>query len=474
MPQPEPTDTSILIDSDLLELLIEEHDRETLPRLRRMWDYYRNDPGEEARGGAQRQGLPDRLTQHEHADVIGDTPAREVVVENDIAWRVHTLVDFMFSKPVVIQSRVEDDRRASQIEAFLDEVIKSNGGISFYQNLALLGSIYGHVDILVRVMNDQVALELIDAPRAIPLLNPNDFRELDAYITHYPQQTHELETGSFLTRVRDRMRGRISSARRVVIERTELWTTEGHQVLISQPTAFGQRRNVVQSESNRLGGIPVVHIQNLAQPFFYPGLSEVEPLIPLQDELNTRMSDRANRVTLQCFKMYLGKGIEGFTDRQIGPGQMWSTDNLEASIEAFGGDGPNPSEDIHIEQVREAMDKVSSVSPLATGLVRDRVGNLSSENALRIVMLGLLARTEKKRVTYGAGLERLCELILHAADVYGFLPNRPEERQVRLNWPNPVPDNESTRLANAQQKLEIGVPARQVLAELGYADCPSH
>jgi hypothetical protein len=153
---------------------------------------------------------------------------------------------------------------------------------------------------------------------------------------------------------------------------------------------------------------------------------------------------------------------------------MWSTDNPEASIEAFGGDGPNPSEDIHIEQVREAMDKASSVSPLATGLVRDRVGNLTSENALRIVMMGLLARTEKKRVTYGAGLERLCELILHAADVYGFLPNRPEERRVRLSWPNPVPDDESTRLVNAQRKLEIGVPARQVLAELGYADCLSH
>ncbi len=39
-------------------------------------------------------------------------------------------------------------------------------------------------------------------------------------------------------------------------------------------------------------------------PLSYEGLSDVEPLIPLQDELNTRLSDRANRVTYQAFNMF--------------------------------------------------------------------------------------------------------------------------------------------------------------------------
>ena len=37
------------------------------------------------------------------------------------------------------------------------------------------------------------------------------------------------------------------------------------------------------------GFLPVVHIQNLAQPFYYEGQSDVEPLMPIQDELNTRL-----------------------------------------------------------------------------------------------------------------------------------------------------------------------------------------
>ena len=126
-----------------------------------------------------------------------------------------------------------------------------------------------------------------------------------------------------------------------------------------------------------------------------------------------------------------------------------------------------------INEIREAMDKVSAVTPLAAGVLRDRVGNLTSENALRITMMGMLARTEKKRITYGAGIERLCELILHAADVLGAFPNSPSERRVRIDWPNPIPVSEHDMLRNAQLKRDLGVSQAQVLAELGYDECPA-
>jgi hypothetical protein len=219
------------------------------------------------------------------------------------------------------------------------------------------------------------------------------------------------------------------------------------------------------------GRVPVVHIQNLPQPFHYAGLSEVEPLIPLQDELNTRLSDRANRVTMQSFKMYLGRGIDGFVDRPVGPGQMWATENVDASISEFGGDANCPSETAHINELREAMDKTSAVTGVAAGLLRNKVGSLTSENALRIVMMGLLAKTEKKRVTYGTGIAQLCDLLLHMADVTGVLPNSPDERRIRLDWANPLPEDASVRLRDAQIKLDLGVPRRQVLAELGYGEC---
>lgn len=453
---------------DLLGLLIDEHEGTRLPRFDRLWSYYRNpldgvDPG-------QRQGLPPRLQAKRNATEAtaqghcGARSQREVVIENDIAWRVHTLVDFMFGRSFSLQSLAATSERAEAIEDFLRMVFDDAGGPGFFQDLGLLGSVHGHVDVLVRPGERRVRprLEIIEAPRAVPLLSPADYRRLDAYAIHCREQTHELERDTLLAKVRDRVMGRGERTRRRIVEHTEVWTAG----------RFANYRDgdLTASGVNHLGRLPIVHIQNLPQPYHYEGLSEVEPLIPLQDELNTRLSDRANRVTFQSFKMYLGKGIDGFIDRPVGPGQMWATDNLDATIQEFGGDGNSPSETIHITEIREAMDKASGVSPVATGVVRDKVGNLSSENALRIVMMGLLARTEKKRVTYGAGIAQLCDLILHAADLSGAFPNTPDERRVRLDWPDPMPDSESQRLRHAQTKLEIGVPRRQVLAELGYAD----
>ena len=472
----------------LLDALLEEHRRHAQLRLQRLWRYYRNDTVGQTvtadnalrRTLAQEVGLPPRLQPNPNADTANP---RERVVENDIAWRIHAMVDFMFGKPVTIQSLAPDPHRADKLERFLRAVFHHNGGIRFLQDLALLGSIYGYVDILARYEPfphpdagpaGHVALDLIEAPRAVPLLDPDDYRRLDAYILHYTRTTHELTTPGFIQRVRSRVLPNTTDAptQRRQQARTLLWTPQRFQAFTAQPDGSG--RSLEADEPNTLARIPVVHIQNLPQPFAYAGLSEVEPLIPLQDELNTRLSDRANRVTLQSFKMYLGKGIEHFNERPVAPGQMWSTDNPDATIDEFGGDAATPSEDAHIIEVREAMDKTSAVTPVVAGVIRDKIGNLTSENALRVVLMGLLARTEKKRVTYGEGIERLCELVLQLADHHDLLPNTPEERRVRLDWPNPMPLSQREQLDNARIKLDIGVPQSQVLAELGYDDVPAH
>jgi len=454
----------------LLDAVIGEHVALRLPRLRKLWDYYRNPIDHQGRP-AQQRGLPARLN---HA--AADTPRRERVIENDIGWRIGAGIDFLLARPITIQSAVGDVPLADAIERLLHAVFDAVGGFRFFQDMALLGSVYGHADALVQLDGRDILVELIEPTRGIPLLNADDYRRLDAYVVHYHQQTHDLQQPSLLTRVRGRFLGGGPThfSRRTVIERTRVFTAHTVAEYAGSRGASGSARTLTESTTHRLGRVPVVHVQNLPQPFAFEGLSDVEPLIPLQDELNTRLSDRANRVTFQSFKMYLGKGIEQFTDKPVGPGQMWSTDNPDASIEEFGGDAASPSEDAHIAEIREAMDKTSGISPLAAGILRAKVGNLTSENALRIVLMGLLARTAKKRSAYGRGIEELCELILHAADVAGILHTTPSQRGVRIDWPDPLPANETQQLHDARLKLELGIPRRQVLAELGYLDCTEH
>jgi hypothetical protein len=500
------------VDPDFAAHLVREHERQTVPRLRRLWRYFRNPPvngsattsaGPQSGALAHSEGLPDRLRLAAGRSFPAGSQ-REIVIENDIAWRIHTLVDFMFGRLFTLRSCAADAELARSIEGLLGEVFEANGGIGFFQDMALLGSVYGHVDVVVRAAYatadsqmhkggsggaggattltgtsrqaagvarsgaQRIVLDLIEGPRGLPMLDPHDYRRIEAYFLHHRLPLNRVEDESLLRRWGRRITtpGR-DEGRQAAVQRTQIWTARQVVTLEDFPGAT----RVIDAGPNPLGRMPVIHIQNMPQPFFYEGISDVEPLIPLQDELNIRLSDRANRVTFQSFKMYLGKGIEQFTQRPIGPGQMWATDNIDASIEEFGGDAASPSEDAHINEIREALDKTSGVTPLAAGVLRNKVGHLTSENALRIVLMGLLAKTQRKRVAYGAGIERMCELILHAADVLGILPNRPEDRQVRLEWPSALPESQSQRLREAQLKLDLGVPARQVLTELGYGDC---
>ena len=188
----------------------------------------------------------------------------------------------------------------------------------------------------------------------------------------------------------------------------------------------------------------------------------------MQDELNTRLSDRASRITFQSFKMYLGKGIEGFENKPVSPGRMWYTDNPEASIEEFGGDEATPSEGLHISEIREALDKVSSVTPTVAGVLKNRLGNLTSAVALRLTLMGMLSKNERKRFTYGEGIKQICSMVLSMLDTAGIYKTTSEDKQVDVIFPSPLPENTMEKLEEAKLKKELGVAAEQVLRELGY------
>ena len=495
------------VDSDYLEWLIDVHAVGIGRHFGRLWDYYTN-PTVETVGGtaadrkasesgrcyvqAQEYGLPSRitgLTHSPHTGVFGgqavkDIQRKEVVIENDIAWRVNAAADFLFGKPVSLISQAPDGRRRSEIEAILKAVFAANGGSGFFQDMAVLGSVYGFVDCFLRPGDPlteglpstlrpslslplasvlqrarAIDLELIEAPRALPVLDEDDYRSIQLYVQHFHQRRNAVgKPNSFLSRILGPSGHRSDTRQTVAV--TEL-TSAGHW------QRYEDRELVAEGEMP-WGFLPLVHIQNIAQPYYYAGVSDVEPLIPLQDELNTRLSDRASRITFQSFKMYLGKGIEGFEAKPVSPGRMWCTDNPDASIQEFGGDASAPSEQMHIAEVREAMDKTSGVTPVVAGLLKGRLGNLTSAVALRLTFMGMLSRNERKRHTYSEGIRRICRMVLSILDTAGVYATSEEEREVEVAFASPLPENVMEKLQEAQIKRELGIPAEQVLKELGY------
>jgi hypothetical protein len=500
------------LDADYIEWLVDERSIDIQQQCTKLWEYYANRSldllglcaadrkvNESGRCYVQAQeyGLPARITGLSRSSAAGlfngepvrDVQRKEVVIENDIGWRINAAVDFLFGKMISFASKAADAQRRAEIEILIKAMFAANGGIGFFQDMAVLGSVYGFVDCMVRpgdkilsyLSNSNKApakgtrfagtledvldaaraidLELIEAPRALPILDEGDYRKINYYVQHFRQSKNAVNRRStFLSRLLSP--NRRSSGVRDSVEVTEIISVTAWQRY--------EDRQLVAEGNIPWGFLPVVHIQNIAQPYYYEGLSDVELLVPLQDELNTRLSDRANRITFQSFKMYLGKGIEGFENRPVAPGRMWCTDNPEAAIEEFGGDAATPSEDLHIAEIREAMDKTSGVTPVVAGVLKNKLGNLTSAVALRLTLMGMLSKTERKRYTYGQGIKKIIAKALAILDTAGVYKTEESQREVEVIFPSPLPENMMEKLKEAQIKKELGVPVEQVLKELGY------
>src|SRR5262249_51821008 len=145
------------------------------------------------------------------------------------------MIDFLFGRPVTIRSTAPDETRRSQIESVVHQILTNNGGSTFLQHLALLGSVYGFVDVLVKLdptkltqseagpvsrapaaeeltappplddpqnqaagdepshspnslparIAQAIRLEVVEPARALPILSPSDWRDLRAYVQVY-------------------------------------------------------------------------------------------------------------------------------------------------------------------------------------------------------------------------------------------------------------------------------------------------
>ena len=96
------------------------------------------------------------------------------------------------------------------------------------------------------------------------------------------------------------------------------------------------------------------------------------------------------------------------------------------------------------------------------------IGTAVATVGAMVLLSGLLAKTDKKRLTYTTGLKQVVELALHWLDMTGILRTSQLDRRIEVHWPSPLPTDEAEQLRNAQIKAQLGLPAELILAELGY------
>ena len=111
---------------------------------------------------------------------------------------------------------------------------------------------------------------------------------------------------------------------------------------------------------------------------------------------------------------------------------------------------------------------------MAAGAVRGRIGHLTSAAALRVTMQALIARTERKRTTYGMGISQMCELALAWLNAAGLFHTEESERK-GCHPLRQIPFLPMSRSDWMKQnpKSRLVCPRGVVLRELGYDTTPN-
>ena len=171
--------------ADYLTYLVDRQWSDNQARHDRLWNYFRNPlvPAIGAVGRAmnvnsrpyvqaQEVGLPARITGVAYSAAgiqsLTDVQRKEVVIENDIAWRIQTGIDFIFGKDIVIRSLAGDPQLAETIEQVISAMLAANGGIGFLQEMALYGAVFGFVDIALRTPADGTTALPVSAQATSP------------------------------------------------------------------------------------------------------------------------------------------------------------------------------------------------------------------------------------------------------------------------------------------------------------------
>jgi hypothetical protein len=224
---------------------------------------------------------------------------------------------------------------------------------------------------------------------------------------------------------------------------------------------------------NPYGFIPFVHIPNARPANEFWGVSDLKDVIPLNRELNERMSDVADVIRFHSDPPVIFKGVTEHSNLAVGPGTVWDVPE-GAEVELLEWRGQTPAVQDHLDRVMRALHDVAETPKTAFG----DAGRLLSGVALETELQPLIQKTLRKRAWWNAGLRHRNRCILRIAELKGlgsFAPYRS-----RIIWPPLLPTDGEAEVRNNVSLVAAGLRSRRTAmdrlgeespeAELGRID----
>jgi len=338
---------------------------------------------------------------------------------------------------------------------FLAQVWKDNNKEILITELGQTKSITGEAWVKVQFeeaedLNDpfeeypdgRIRLSVLPTQFVFPRFNNHDKDRLESLLIMYPIRTMQ-DTGLLFKRTVE-----------TTVVYKEFWTA-------TEIVVYEGGKEVDRME-NPYGFIPFVQIKNFPIAGRTRGVGDLDDIIPLNVELNTKKSDVSEVIDYHSAPITLVFGAK-IGNLEKGANKVWGGLPKDAKVENLGLQGDLMASSSYIADVKTSMCEIAGIPETVLGGA-SAISNTSGV-ALQYMNLPLIERTRIKRSCTASGLQKVNKMILYIGMSHGLIV-KPEEISMKdflsneVELPDTLPKDELIELQKIQQEMTLGLECR--------------
>jgi hypothetical protein len=380
------------------------------------------------------------------------------------------IINFTFSRGVQFRSPVSTEAIIPDILKRVWEIDNDKKGVLW--EIGQQGGVSG--DSFVKVAYEEAYAD------SIGQVHPGRVRILPLNASFCFPEFHPHDRSRLIRfKLKYRFWGTSVEGTRQVYTYTEILTDDRIEEYIND--------ELIDSRTNPIGVVPVIHIPNVRVSGSPWGLADCHDVITLNRAYNETATDIADIINYHAAPVTVITGAKA-SSLEKGPKKVWG--GLPKDAQVFnlegGGQGLQGAME-YLKVLKTAMHEMIGVPETALGQVQP-ISNTSGV-ALAIQYQPLMNRYQQKLVQYGEGLERINELVLRTLAfkepemfIYNpqfngpIKPNQlpqldlasPLTYKTMVHFPQPLPLDKLIVLNEIQMKMQLNLESREgALRQLG-------
>lgn len=308
-------------------------------------------------------------------------------------------------------------------------------------------------DIFEEYPNGRIKLSVFPTQYVFPEFDNHDKDKMTGLLIMYPIRKR-VETGLLFKR---------TSEETIIYK--EYWTKDSITIY--------EGKEQIDEMVNPYGFIPFVQIKNFPVAGRTRGVGDIDDIIPLNVELNTKKSDVSEVIDYHSAPITLVYGAK-IGNLEKGANKVWGGLPKDSKVENLSLSGDLIASQNYIKETKTAMCEIAGIPETVLGGA-SAISNTSGV-ALQYMNLPLIERTNIKRAATAEGLQRVNKMITYISYTEGLI-NKPDEMSIKdfisneVEMPDTLPKDVLIELQMIQQEMTLGLECRHgALKRIGVDD----